>query len=712
MTKFQNWTERLVAARGVLPDVIYYTRKSTAGEDRQVASHQQQKSEILAHAGEFEDTWWFADSRSGTSFDREQFEQMRKFCQQHSRKKADPGRVYIYDPSRFGRVLDEDGNPDILKFLSVYSEFESAGWQLHFVTVNRTGNNLADIVTMALYAYSAAIYSTNLSKNVKRGMADHAAQGWWTGGEAPWGTKRKDTRSGRVLETGQASTPGGGGTVLIPNEPILGHWRDCAQRFLAGASRDALGEMLHAKGVRGPRGGKLGHRSIANFLSNVALIGLVEYTPQGATEPVQVKAQWDPFVDVELFQAVQKEMESRAGQPRKKKGLFPLRPVCAHCTCEYHGGRLAKAQGRVRKYVHMNPQKRFEPELQRRFRECKCKVWYLDAEELETGIKDLIIKERGSREFEDMVRREIQDRDERRKQADAMVTSAKRSVEEAEAQNARLAKSLARLTLLEGFDADAFEASAKEVHQKLTAAKKELEEAKSFASTHEKAWERLSAIIHETRNLGHAWPSLTEEERKVLLDYWVYHVEIVVEPEPGKVRPSRRYAIVTLRTAPKDPRFFALNGQEASASVSSDLTDASDSTASLDETAALASAEPILPSAHAACARTSGSGSDSAGTSAGTASGDPQLPSDTQTLRAKPARPARRMADPLENESHAASSSATASNSTSEGASVPGCEGVESSSGSTPNGGSPGPRAAYPLSELGTEKERVNGQTS
>ena len=32
--------------------------------------------------------------------------------------------------------------------------------------------------------------------------------------------------------------------------------------------------------------------------------------------------------------------------------------------------------------------------------ECGCKVWYVDAEELENGIKDLIAAERGSAEFE------------------------------------------------------------------------------------------------------------------------------------------------------------------------------------------------------------------------------------------------------------------------------------------------------------------------
>jgi hypothetical protein len=69
--------------------------------------------------------------------------------------------------------------------------------------------------------------------------------------------------------------------------------------------------------------------------------------------------------------------------------------------------------------------------------------------------------------------------------------------------------------------------------------------------------------------------------------------------------------------------------------------------------------------------RTNGSGSDSALESAGTAAGEPQFPSPTHTLRANPARPARRIADLLENESHAASSNATSSSSISEAAPAP-----------------------------------------
>jgi hypothetical protein len=109
-----------------------------------------------------------------------------------------------------------------------------------------------------------------------------------------------------------------------------------------------------------------------------------------------------------------------------------------------------------------------------------------------------------------------------------------------------------------------------------------------------------------------------------------------------------------------------------SAAASSALTASSDSTAALETNAARASADVTRLSAQAACARTTGSGSESASVRIGTVSGDPQFPSPTQTLRAKPTRPARRMADPLEDASHAASSSATSSSSIGDGASVPG----------------------------------------
>jgi hypothetical protein len=130
------------------------------------------------------------------------------------------------------------------------------------------------------------------------------------------------------------------------------------------------------------------------------------------------------------------------------------------------------------------------------------------------------------------------------------------------------------------------------------------------------------------------------------------------------------------------------------------------------DNADLASADPTLPSAQAACARTNGTGSDSARESTGTASREPQLPSPTHTLRANPALPDRRIAEPRENASHAASSSAVSSNAMSDGDAVPGCDRDAPGSSCTPNGGSPGARAANAGSDAACEKRIENGHTS
>jgi hypothetical protein len=216
----------------------------------------------------------------------------------------------------------------------------------------------------------------------------------------------------------------------------------------------------------------------------------------------------------------------------------------------------------------------------------------------------------------------------------------------------------------------------------------------------------------ETRNLANAWPHLGEEDRKILLDHRVNNMQVIVEPPPGKLRANTKSAAVVPRTAPNDPKFFALDRQASIAAANSSSTHASVSTDARANNADLASAEPTLPSAQAACARTNSSGSVSARESTGTASGEPQLPSPTHTLRANPTLPERRIAEPRENASHAASSSAVSSNAISDGERVPGCDLDAAASSCTPNGASPGPREANAGSEDGRENLRVYGHTS
>ena len=196
-----------------------------------------------------------------------------------------------------------------------------------------------------MYAYADAIYSKNLSIHARRGRrqeGDKGTVGQWT---APWGTKRYDTRARRILEPGENSSSRSGGTILVEDPAVLSYWGAGAQSFLAGASFNGVGEQLYEKGLRGPQGGALEHKHINNFLTNRHLTGEV-MTRDAEGHPVWSKAQWEPLFDVALFRKVLEEVARREGLPRNKKrtskGTFLVRPVCAHCGIEYHGGRSRK----------------------------------------------------------------------------------------------------------------------------------------------------------------------------------------------------------------------------------------------------------------------------------------------------------------------------------------------------------------------------------
>jgi hypothetical protein len=104
-----------------------------------------------------------------------------------------------------------------------------------------------------------------------------------------------------------------------------------------------------------------------------------------------------------------------------------------------------------------------------------------------------------------------------------------------------------------------------------------------------------------------------------------------------------------------DPRTQPLDRQASIATNNSSSTHASVSTDACADNADLASADPTLPSAQAACARTNGAMSD--------------------------------------------------------GDAVPGCERDAPGSSCTPNGGPPGARAANAGSDVACENRRVKGHT-
>jgi hypothetical protein len=218
----------------------------------------------------------------------------------------------------------------------------------------------------------------------------------------------------------------------------------------------------------------------------------------------------------------------------------------------------------------------------------------------------------------------------------------------------------------------------------------------------------MSAGVNQTFfSIAAAWDMLSLEEKAVIFRQWVVAAFIAVEKIPGRKRGHPKHAVFYLAGTPRSGA--EADDAAANASLISTITSWSVSADSEFSSAATAETEPTRPSAQAECDRTSGSESDSPDLNGGTAASSPQLPSATATFRRKPARPARRTGEPRENASQPDSSMDIRS--TSDGASVPGCHPSESN-GSTPTGGSPGPRAANDGSDEGTENLRLKGHTS
>lgn len=144
-----------------------------------------------------------------------------------------------------------------------------------------------------------------------------------------------------------------------------------------------------------------------------------------------------------------------------------------------------------------------EAEGRSRFDGAGCKVWYVDAEEIEDGIKNLIMAQRSSREFEDEMRSVILERDTFRRSAAEAVEGAKNEMGRRQLALGRLkamAAKLAASSSTPGSD-DTLVEQVNEAKQLLNAAQLELRSAETFAKSKEDAWHRLSSIIHETRDL-------------------------------------------------------------------------------------------------------------------------------------------------------------------------------------------------------------------
>lgn len=650
---------------------IRYTRKSTEQADRQMLSHEQQNDVMDRLWGPLLDaSLWFRDSHTGTTFDRPGYNSLKQFCEQHPQPLEVPGIIDIYDPSRFGRPLTSQGKADIMAFLFQKHFFDSLGWQIRFTNVQLIGDAFADAVTMVTHAYMASAYSAELKKKVALGKHTHAQSGRWIHGIAPYPARRYDDLKKCYLEDGELAQASRQGTVLKVPLTDRKNWEDAGRMYLAGHSLQAIGSEMFRRGLKTRKNKAWGHAQIRNMLTNKALVGLIEYnhTMDGKSVKLLISAAWGNLVDRDLFDAVQREVERRSSdsrnRQRRERQQYILAPRCAHCGIAYHGSVLNEERyDRARVYRHPMPRPDQDPEQYEVTKVAGCRNWTIRADEFESVMKDLIVSQRGTSEFEDAMRESIL------KKSGLQSATAERAAllatELSKVETRYAAAVEAELEArMEGRDAGMYKSRVDQLHQEVEFHRKEFEDAKRKAERPADSWTRVRRAIRETRNIGAIWPHLGLGERKFIFDEWIYELLVLVDPVPGYPKKNTKRALAFIKTSdvalelslegvPAKPQaggdspFLEIS---TSASESSSVTHPSDSTASRPSSAAWQAAtasggDPgsaaIRPSAQAAWPRTNGSSSCSAATSGGTASGLPQFPSATATFRRSPRRFAR-----------------------------------------------------------------------
>ncbi len=104
---------------------------------------------------------------------------------------------------------------------------------------------------------------------------------------------------------------------------------------------------------------------------------------------------------------------------------WSIAPLCNHCGATYIGNRYGESQGRARAYHHPTPKARFDPRGHAAFEAAGCLEYHVEADEPENGIKDLIVEQRCSPDYEQAVKELVLERDEARKQAEDRVEYAR-----------------------------------------------------------------------------------------------------------------------------------------------------------------------------------------------------------------------------------------------------------------------------------------------
>lgn len=518
---------------------IRYTRKSTEGKEKQVASHNQQYAECDRHFGPVPEEWrdyWFRDDKSGTDFNRPAFKRMVEFCLANPQLSGPRGRIEVYDYSRWGRPVRKDANGSIVgsnvkAFDRWITRLDEAGWDVEYATAHRSENELANDVTDLVEKHMAAQKSVKLSRDVKRGRADWIRKGRWMGGPPPFPAKRVHPTTGQDLPPGTRAFQGG--SVLAVDESKLPDWIRAAEMVLEGRSLLAVAQDFERREVPTYYAGRMKSGRlprwtglhIRKILTNPALLGELHVRSRDGA-PEVIKAEWGPIVPVELFQAVQRKLESDRAKVRRRNrrgaSTYAVPIMCARCGSQLAGVDVKQPDGTVhRRYRHNSPRSMgLRRDVRDRMVEAGCRTWMVDANEVEDAILELVAAERASPDFKERLEAMLAD-------GTGFADALKRKVEEAKAEVARIEaqqrETLRLMTVgaVRGISEELFLQQLEELKAEHTAALRARGEAEETQAAAEAQRATMLELLNETTAVVDRWRNGGVADRRTILDWWV-----------------------------------------------------------------------------------------------------------------------------------------------------------------------------------------------
>ena len=228
--------------------------------------------------------------------------------------------VIAYKSNRISR--------NMLQALTYEARLDKYGIQTLYAK-EEFGNTAAGRFALRTMMNVNQFYSENMAEDIRRGLADNAA----------------NCKVNGALPLGYVRGPDGKYAIQEEQAAIV---REIFERVLAGHSYASIAEDLNARGIKTKSGGRWNKNSFHRMLQNNTYIGV--YSHSG----VIVEDGVPPIIEKEVFYAMQKHLEKKKARGRADNADYLLtgKLYCGYCK-SYMVGVSGTSKTGAKHYYYM-----------------------------------------------------------------------------------------------------------------------------------------------------------------------------------------------------------------------------------------------------------------------------------------------------------------------------------------------------------------------